>query len=134
MNRGGRSGNVPIPAKENSMGDFKELKVWQKAHRFVIDVYRHSRSFPADERFGLTAHLRKSATSVPSNIAEGCGREGERELARFLSIAAGSASESEYQLLLARDLDYLLPDIHRQLDDQVNEVKRMLNSFIKTLS
>jgi len=134
MNRGGRSGNVPIPAKENSMGDFKELKVWQKAPRFVIDVYRQSRSFPADERFGLTAHLRKSATSVPSNIAEGCGREGERELARFLSIAAGSASESEYQLLLARDLDYLLPDIHRQLDDQVNEVKRMLNSFIKTLS
>lgn len=118
------------------MRDFKELKVWHKAHRFVIDVYQHSRGFPADERFGLTAHLRKSATSVPSNIAEGCGRgrEGERELARFLSIAGGSASESEYQLLLARDLGYLLPDVHRQLDDQVNEVKRMLNSFIKTLS
>ena len=102
--------------------------------RFVIDVYRQSRSFPADERFGLTAHLRKSATSVPSNIAEGCGREGERELARFVSIAAGSASESEYQPLLARDLGYLQPEVHRQLDDQVNEVKRMLNSFIKTLS
>lgn len=119
--------------KENSMRDFKELKVWQKAHRFVIEVYQQSRSFPADERFGLTAHLRKSVTSVPSNIAEGCGREGERELARFLSIAAGSASESEYQLLLARDLGYLQPDMYRQLDDQVNEVKRMLNSFIKTL-
>jgi len=116
------------------MRDFKELKVWHKAHRFVIDVYQHTRSFPADERFGLTAHLRKSATSVPSNIAEGCGREGERELARFLSIAAGSASESEYQLLLARDLGYLQPDVHRQLDDQANEVKRMLNSFVKTLS
>ena len=116
------------------MRDFKELKVWQKAHRFVIDVYQHSRGFPADERFGLTAHLRKSVTSVPSNIAEGCGREGERELARFLSIAAGSASESEYQLLLARDLGYLQPDTHRRLDEQANEVKRMLNSFIKTLS
>ena len=116
------------------MRDFKELKVWQKAHRFVIGVYQQSRNFPADERFGLTAHLRKSAISVPSNIAEGCGREGERELARFLSIAAGSASESEYQLLLARDLGYLPADVHRQLDDQVNEVKRMLNSFIKTLS
>ncbi|MEQ9323363.1 MAG: four helix bundle protein [Polyangiaceae bacterium] len=88
---------------------------------------------PAEERFGLTAHLRKSATSIPSNIAEGCGREGERELARFLSIAAGSASESEYQLLLARDLGYLQPDVHRPLDDQVNEVKRMLNGFMKTL-
>ncbi|MCP4896841.1 MAG: four helix bundle protein [bacterium] len=111
----------------------KELKVWQKAHRWVIEVYRHSRSFPSDERFGLTAHLRKSATSVPSNIAEGCGREGERELARFLSIAAGSASEAEYQILLAHDLGYLQPEVHRQLDDQVNEVKRMLNSFIRTL-
>jgi four helix bundle protein len=116
------------------MRDFKELKVWQKAHRFVVDVYEHSRSLPSDERFGLTAHLRKSATSVPSNIAEGCGREGERELARFLSIAAGSASESEYQLLLARDLGYLQPDAHRLLDEQVTEVKRMLYSFMRKLS
>lgn len=116
------------------MRDFKELKVWQKAHRFVLDVCRQSRDFPSDERFGLTAHLRKSAISVPSNIAEGCGREGERELARFLSIAAGSASESEYQLLLARDLGYLHHDAHRELDEQVNEVKRMLNSFLQKLS
>jgi four helix bundle protein len=116
------------------MRDFTELKVWQKAHRFVLDVYRQTRSFRSDERFGLIAHLRKSATSVPSNIAEGCGREGERELARFLSIAAGSASESEYQLLLARDLGYLQSDDHRQLDQQVGEVKRMLNSFIRKLS
>jgi len=116
------------------MRDFKELKVWHKAHCFVIDVYKHSRGFPADERFGLTAHLRKSAISVPSNIAEGCGREGDRELSRFLSIAAGSASESEYQLLLARDLGYLQPDDHQVLDNQVNEIKRMLRSFIRTLS
>lgn len=116
------------------MRDFKELKVWHKAHRFVIDAYKHSRGFPADERFGLTAHLRKSAISVPSNIAEGCGREGDRELSRFLSIAAGSASESEYQLLLARDLGYLEPDEHQALDNQVNEIKRMLRSFIRTLS
>jgi four helix bundle protein len=116
------------------MRDFKELKVWQKAHRFVLDVYRHTTSFPSEERFGLTRQLRNSAASVPSNIAEGCGREGERELARFLSIAAGSASEAEYQLILARDLGYLKHDLHRQLDDQVNEVKRMLNSFLQRLS
>jgi len=79
-------------------------------------------------------HLRKSATSITSNISEGCGREGERELARFLSIAGGSASETEYQLLLARDLGYLNEEHHHQLDGQVNEVKRMLNSFIQTLS
>ena len=105
-----------------------------EAHRLVLDVYRHCRRFPSDERFGPTAHLRKSASSIPSNIAGGCGREVERELARFLSIAAGAGSEAEYQLLLARDLGYLQPDAHRQLDDQVNEVKRMLNSVLQKLS
>ncbi len=116
------------------MRDFKELQVWQKAHRFALDVYQHTRGFPAEERFGLTAQLRRAAVSAASNIAEGCGREGERELARYLSIAAGSASEAEYQLLLARDLSYLPNEAHRQLDAQVNEVKTMLNSFIQKLS
>lgn len=115
------------------MRDFRELKVWQKAHQVALDVYRHSKSFPADERFGLTAHLRKSATSVPSNIAEGCGRGGEKELARFLSIAAGSASELEYQLLLAHDLEYLASDAHEHLAEQVTEVKRMLYRFMQSL-
>ena len=115
------------------MRDFKELKVWQKAHRMVLEVYAKSRAFPDNERFGLTAHLRKSATSIPSNIAEGCGRDGERELARFFSIAAGSASETQYQLLLARDLGYLSPEDHRQLDTHVSEVRRMLATFMQKL-
>ena len=115
------------------MRDFKELKVWQKAHRLVLDIYAHSRAFPDDERFGLTAHLRKSATSIPSNVAEGCGRQGERELARFLSIAAGSATETDYQLLLARDLGYLAPEAHQKLDAQVSEVRRMLAGFMQKL-
>lgn len=116
------------------MRDFRELKVWQKAHQVALDVYRSSKDFPADERFGLTAHLRKSATSVPSNIAEGCGRDGEKELGRFLSIAAGSASELEYQLLLAHDLGYLPAEAHRSLAEQVAEVKRMLYRFMQSLS
>jgi len=116
------------------MRDFKQLKVWQKAHQLVLQIYRHTSSFPDQERFGLTAHLVKSAVSIPSNIAEGCGREGDKELARFLSIAAGSASETEYQLLLAQDLTYLSPQSHQELDDQVNEVKRMLNAFIQRLA
>ena len=107
--------------------------MWEKAHSFVLAVYRESRKFPADERYGLTAHLRKSATSITSNIAEGCGRETDKDFARFLTIAAGSASEAEYQILLARDLDYLSADRHSALDSQVNEVKRMLNSLIQTL-
>jgi four helix bundle protein len=114
--------------------DFKQLKVWQKAHDLVLKIYRHTREFPSEERFGLTAHLLKSAVSVPSNIAEGCGREGDKELARFLSIAAGSASETEYQLLLAHDLGYLHPQDHQDLDTQLNEVKRMLNAFIQRLT
>ena len=115
------------------MRDFKQLKVWQKAHLLVLDIYRQTRAFPAEERYSLTAHLLRSATSIPSNIAEGCGRESDTELARFLSIAAGSASETEYQLLLARDLGYLTEPSHHELDAQVNEVKRMLNSFIQRL-
>jgi four helix bundle protein len=113
--------------------DFKQLKVWQKAHQLVLDIYRQTRAFPAEERFGLTAHLLRSATSIPSNIAEGCGRDTDMEFARFLSIAAGSASETEYQLLLARDLGYLPDASHHGLDAQVNEVKRMLNSFVQRL-
>lgn len=116
------------------MRDFKQLKVWQKAHCLVLDVYRHTRDFPKEERYSLTIHLLKSATSIPSNIAEGCGRRGDAELARFLSIAAGSASETEYQLLLAHDLGYLNAGHHHDLDAQVNEVKRMLNAFIQRLT
>jgi four helix bundle protein len=116
------------------MRDFRDLKVWQKAHRFALSIYRQTQGFPPEERFGLTNQLRRAAASVASNIAEGCGRDGERELARFLSIAAGSASETEYQLLLARDLGYIPDDGYRQLDMQANEIKRMLNAFIRTLS
>ena len=89
------------------MRDFRELKVWEKAHRLTLQVYRITKNFPSDEQFGLTVQLRRAAASVPTNIAEGCGRDSERELARFMSIAGGSASEVEYQLLLACDLNYI---------------------------
>src|SRR3970282_777337 len=95
------------------MRDFKQLQVWQKAHRFVLEVYRHTKSFPADERYGLVAQVRRASVSIASNIAEGAGREGERELARYLSMAAGSASEAEDQLLLAHDLGDLGGEVPR---------------------
>ena len=103
------------------MRDFRQLKVWEKAHRLTLRVYRDTKDFPPEERFGLTNQLRRAAISVPSNISEGCGRAGDRELAHFMNISAGSASEVEYQLLLARDLEYLNTEQHRQLDAQVNE-------------
>jgi four helix bundle protein len=116
------------------MRDFKELKVWERAHQWVLEVHRATGSFPAEERFSLVAQLRRRAASVPANIAEGCGRGGQREFAKFLSIAAGSASEAEYHLLLARDLGYLDEGMHRDLDQKINEVKRMLNTFVQRLS
>jgi four helix bundle protein len=116
------------------MRDFRELKVWEKAHRLTLQVYRITKNFPSDERFGLTVQLRRAAASVPTNIAEGCGRDSERELARFMSIAAGSASEVEYHLLLACDLNYIQDETYKELNQQVNEVKRMLNSFIQKLT
>jgi len=116
------------------MRDFRKLKVWEKAHHLTLQVYRITKNFPSDERFGLTVQLRRAAASVPTNIAEGCGRDSERELARFMSIAAGSASEVEYQLLLACDLNYIHEEQYRELNQQVNEVKMMLNSFLQKLT
>ena len=116
------------------MRDFRELNVWEKAHRLTLQVYRITKNFPSDERFGLTVQLRRAAASVPTNIAEGCGRDSERELARFMSIAAGSASEVEYQMFLACDLNYIQDETYRELNQQANEVKKMLNSFIQKLT
>jgi four helix bundle protein len=115
------------------MQDFRKLKVWEKAHALTLDVYRNTRGFPADERFGLTAQLRRSCSSVPANLAEGCARTGDDDFARFVNIAAGSASETDYHLLLSRDLEYLSESEYQLLFEQVSEVKRMLNSFERTL-
>lgn len=111
------------------MRNFRELKVWEKAHAFSLQLYEATMAFPSEERFGLTSQLRRCTISIPSNLAEGCGRRTDRDLAHFCDIAMGSASEAEYQLLLARDLNYLPDDRHKQLERDLLEVKRMLNSF-----
>jgi four helix bundle protein len=115
------------------MKDFRQLTVWQRAHELVLNIYKATKGFPADERFGMTSQLRRAAASVPANIAEGCGRTGDAELGRFLQIAAGSASEVEYHLLLSRDLGYLDAKVHVPLERRVIEVKKMLTSFQRTL-
>jgi len=112
------------------MRDFRGLKVWEKAHQLTLDVYRATRSFPDEERFGLTSQMRRSAASIPSNIAEACGRGGDLEFGRFMRIAMGSASEVEYQFLLAHDLGLLTSESHDALLVQVTEVKRMLSALI----
>jgi four helix bundle protein len=112
------------------MKDFKRLQVWAKAHQMTLEVYRVTQAFPRDEQYGLTGQLRRACASIPANIAEGCGRNSNQELARFLDIAMGSASETQYHLLLAHDLGYLSHDDTPDLDSHIIEVKRMLGSLI----
>ena len=112
------------------MQDFRKLAVWQRSHQLALDVYARTASFPKEELYGLTSQLRRASTSVPANIAEGCGRGGGADLARFLQIAMGSASELEYHLLLARDLKMLPAEHYAALQDGVVEVKRMLSGLI----
>ncbi|HEV2988304.1 MAG TPA: four helix bundle protein [Candidatus Angelobacter sp.] len=110
------------------MKDFKELRVWQKAHTLALEIYQVSRGFPRDEIYGLTSQIRRAALSVGANIAEGCGRRSGGEFARFLQIARGSASELEYHRLVARDLKLLTQDAYHSFEKKLVEVQRMLTS------
>ncbi|PYP88219.1 MAG: diversity-generating retroelement protein bAvd family protein [Candidatus Angelobacter sp. Gp1-AA117] len=112
------------------MKDFRDLKVWHKAHALVLACYESTSTFPKQEMFGLVSQIRRAGSSIPANIAEGCGRRGNGELHRFLNIAMGSASELEYHFLLARDLKFISPAQHERLHAQVTEVKRMLASLL----
>lgn len=116
------------------MKDFRNLKVWQKAHQLVLSLYPVTASFPRQEVYGLASQIRRAASSIPSNIAEGCGREGDPELARFCVIARGSATELEYQLLLARDLKLIQPQDYEKLSAQTVEIKRMLTVLVQKLT
>jgi four helix bundle protein len=115
------------------MRDFRTLQVWEKAHQLTLDVYEVTGAFPKDELYGLTSQIRRACTSIPANIAEGCGRGSPVELARFSQIATGSASELEYHLLLAHDLHFLNDLDYERLTAQVVELKRMLTVFIQKL-
>jgi four helix bundle protein len=116
------------------MRDFRKLKVWERAHALSLAVYKATSTFPQEELFGLTSQLRRAAVSVPANIAEGCGRSGGPELARFLRIALGSASELEYHIILSTDLCYLNKSASQHLLKHVTDVKRMLTSLIQKLT
>lgn len=116
------------------MKDFRQLKVWEKAHQLTLALYHVTAAFPREEMYGLTSQMRRAASSIPSNIAEGCGREGDAELSRFCTIARGSASELEYQLLLARDLKLIQHNEYEELTQQTTEIKRMLTVFVQKLN
>ncbi|HRX83712.1 MAG TPA: four helix bundle protein [Phycisphaerae bacterium] len=115
------------------MQNFRQLKVWQKGHQLTLDVYGATTRFPRHEMFGLTSQLRRATSSVPSNLAEGCGRPADADFGRFTGYAMGSASEAEYQLLLAHDLGYLPDSTYAERDANAQEVKRMLSALMRTL-
>ena len=116
------------------MKDFRDLTVWQKAHTLTLDVYGSTTAFPKDEMYSLTNQIRRAAVSIPANIDEGCGKRGDKQLAHYLTIAMGSASELEYELLLAHDLHYLADEAYQPIQTQLVELRRMLNGLIQKCS
>ncbi len=117
------------------MRNFRNLSVWQKSHELTLAIYKSTALYPKEEIYGLISQMRRSASSVPSNIAEGCGRNTQSQLAYFLNIGMGSASELEYQLILSKDLGFINDQIFKEQTNQVTEVKCMLTSLhLKVIS
>ncbi len=112
---------------------YRDLLVWQKSFQLCIRIYRLSRNFPRDERFGLTSQVRRAAVSIPSNIAEGYGRGTTRDYLRFLWVANGSLAEVETQLMLARELQFAPETALNDLLEAMAEVERMLKALIRSL-
>ena len=107
------------------MQNFKDLLLWQEAHQLTLKIYESSKNFPKEEIFGVTSQLRRAATSIPCNIAEGCGRYTQKDFANFLQIALGSTNETDYLTLLAKDLNYLAEDKFLTLQEQINKIRAM---------
>src|SRR5688500_14881682 len=115
------------------MKDYRTLNVWKSGHALTLEVYKQTKAFPKEELFALTSQLRRAAASIPANIAEGCGRDGDAELKRFLNIALGSACEVDYFVLLAGELGYLDPKVHASLADDTIQLRRQIGAFIRKL-
>jgi len=113
--------------------DFRNLKVWEKAHLFTLEIYKISKVFPNSELYSLSSQIRRAASSIPTNIAEGCGRRSDIDFARFLQIAMGSASEVEYLLILFSDLRIINKEHSKDLINKIIEIKKMLTTLIKKL-
>jgi four helix bundle protein len=115
------------------MVDYKNYKVWQKAHELVLDIYQITSTFPKSEQFNLVSQINRASLSVPTNIVEGCGRETQKELIRFLYISSGSAHELEYLILVSSELKFISTKDSKTLLKKIDEIKKMLFSLIKTI-
>ncbi len=116
------------------MGNFRNLAVWQKSYELVLHIYRSTSDFPKEEQYGMTSQIRRAASSIPANIAEGSGRGSDQELRRFCQIALGSANELEFFLLLSHDLAYLERQQYEKLNTGLSKIQRMLNGLIQKLT
>ena len=124
----GDKGQMFEPSK-----NFTDLRVWQKAHLFVLDVYKITKNFPTEERFGLCSQFQRAAISIPANIAEGYKKLGRADKLRFMNIAQGSLEESRYYTILSRDLSYINQEEYNSLIMRLEETSKFLNSYIKGL-
>mgnify|MGYP001243206484 FL=1 len=115
------------------MKDFRTLSVWQKSHKLAVLIYQKTKKFPKEEVYGFTSQLRRAIVSIPTNLAEGCGRGSDKDFAKFAQIAFGSANESEYLILLSTELGFIDKTDSDELNEKVTEIKRMLTSLIKNL-
>lgn len=115
------------------MKDFRKLIVWEKAHQLTLKIYKVTEEFPREELYGLTSQIRRACVSIPTNIAEGCVRSSDADFSRFLYIALGSTSELEYLALLSMDLKFIKNDLYVGLNNEINEIKKMLISMIQKL-
>lgn len=115
------------------MQDYRNLKIWQQGHQFVLVLYDITSHFPPEEKYGLVSQMRRAAVSIPANIAEGSAKNSDAEFGRFTTIAAGSAAELDYYLLLSRDLKFITDEQYATLSSRLDEIRRMLNSFIQRL-
>lgn len=113
------------------MQNYKDLRVWSKSHELTLSIYQVTKSFPNEELYSLTNQIRRASSSIPANIAEGCGKNTSNDFAKFLNISLGSANETEYFILLSKDLGYLSNDNYESLNKLVNEIKAMLILLIQ---
>ena len=116
------------------MLDFKNLEIWKRSHKLTLAIYKATQQFPKEEMFGLTSQIRRAVSSIPTNIAEGCGRRTNAELANFLNIASGSASEVEYEILLAKDLGYITTEQCEEWTREVSEIRSMIATYMSKLT
>lgn len=116
------------------MRDFSKLFIWQKSHKLVLSIYDITNRFPKSEMFGLTSQIRRASSSIPINISEGCGRGSNKDFARFLQIAIGSACEVEYELLLAKELKYIENQEYQNLSKEIISIRKMIIKYQSELN